>query len=305
MTPPAMPTPLATPGTADPAATAAATATARVFIGTDPSQEIASRLLQDSMRRTSSMPVVFDEMASLGLPMPRAAKNQPRTGFSFNRFAIPELAGYQGRALYVDSDMLVFKDVRELFELPFDGATVLHAPSSTPSRQRQFSVMMLDCDRLRWNARDIVQGLDDGRYDYQQLFWDFCIEPATAVRDALPVEWNSLDLYVPGRTALIHYTHMDTQPWVWARHPHGDVWVQALAEALERGVVPPTLLDEHVKRGWARPSLARQVRLSPHRWPAFKRFVAPLLDLGFKPHRAIRERERAARKAARRSRAAA
>lgn len=281
----------------DPASgTAPDGAVARVYIGTDPTQEIASLLLQDSMRRHSSMPVVFDEMQALQLPFPREAKNQPRTNFSFNRFAIPGLAGHHGRALYVDSDMLVFKDVREVFEIPFDGATVLHAPSSTPSRQRQFSVMMLDCGRLGWNATDIVNGLDEGRYDYQQLFWDFCIEPQDAVQPRLPVEWNSLDAYVPGRTALVHYTHMDTQPWVHARHPHGDVWVQALADGLEAGVVPAALLDDHVRRGWARPSLARQVRLPARQWPAFKRFVAPVLDLGFKPHRALRERERANRK---------
>ncbi len=279
-------------------APASTAAVARVYIGTDPSQEIASRLLQHSMRRHSSMPVEFDEMPSLGLPMPREAKNQPRTNFSFNRFAIPGLAGYRGRALYVDSDMLVFKDVREVFEIPFDGATVLHAPSSTPSRQRQFSVMMLDCERLRWNATDIVNGLDEGRYDYQQLFWDFCIEPEGDVRPGLPVEWNSLDRHEPGRTALVHYTHMDTQPWVYARHPHGDVWVQALAEGLDSGVVSAALLDDHVRRGWARPSLARQVRLPARQWPAFKRFLAPVLDIGFKPHRAIRERERANRKRA-------
>lgn len=269
---------------------------ARVFIGTDPTQEIACRLLQFSMRRQASIEIVFDTMQDLGLPFPTQAKNQPRTGFSFNRFAIPQLAGYHGRAMYCDADMLVFKDLRELWQIPFDGATVMHAPSSSDTRRRQFSVLILDCDRLRWNATEIVNGLDAGRYSYEQLFWDFCIEPPEHIRPALPVEWNSLDLYVPGKTALIHYTHMESQPWVYARHEHGDVWVQALVDAIDAGAVRAADVDDAIRRGWIRPSLARQIRIKPTGWKAFTRFVAPLLDVAFTPHRELRQRQREARR---------
>ncbi len=269
---------------------------ARVFIGTDPSQEIACRLLQWSFRRHSTIDIVFDTMDSLGLPFPTQAKNQPRTGFSFNRFAIPGLAGYHGRAMYVDADMLVFKDLRELWTLPFGGATVLHAPSSSSERRRQFSVMLLDCDRLRWNATDIVNGLDEGQHTYEQLFWDFCIEPDAHIRAALPIEWNSLDLHVPGKTALIHYTHMESQPWVYARHEHGAVWVQALVDAIDAGAITAADVDDAIRRGWIRPSLARQLRTKPQSWPVFTRWVAPILDIGYTPHRELRKRQRVARR---------
>lgn len=272
--------------------------TARIFIGTDPSQAIAAKLLQFSFRRTSSLPLAFDTMESVRWPFPKDPKNQPRTEFSFNRFAIPKLAGYQGRAMYVDADMLVFKDVAELWSLPFDGATVLYAPSSNPARPKQFSVMLLDCDRLRWDPATIVPGLDAGRYDYDQLVGDVCLEPEADVRPALPVEWNSLDVHVPGRTALLHYTHMETQPWVHARHPHGDLWVATLVEAIEAGVVDRAEVDDAVARGWARPSLPRQLRTGRAAWPAFTRTIAPLLDMGFKPHRALRERQRRVRQGA-------
>lgn len=275
---------------------AAGAETARVFIGTDPTQEIACRLLQFSMRRHASMEVEFDTMENLGLPFPTQAKNQPRTGFSFNRFAIPGLAGYHGRAMYCDADMLVFKDVRELWDLPFDGATVLHCPSTSDVKRRQFSVLVLDCDRLRWNAADIVNGLDEGRYSYEQLFWDFCIEPPGHIRAGLPMEWNSLDLHVPGKTALIHYTHMESQPWVYAKHEHGDVWVQALVDAIDAGAVRAADVDDAIGRGWIRPSLARQIRVRPSSWKTFTRLVAPLLDIGFTPHRELRRRQREARK---------
>jgi hypothetical protein len=265
-------------------------APARIFIGTDPSQAIACKLLQFSMRRHTAMPLEFDTMESVRWPVPADPRNHPRTEFSFHRFAIPRLAGYAGRALYVDADMLVFRDLRELWEIPFGDATVLHAPSSDPKRPKQFSVMLLDCDRLRWNPDEIVAGLDAGRFDYDQLVGNVCLEAPERVQDRIPVEWNSLDRYEPGRTGLLHFTHIETQPWVYARHPHGDVWVQHLIDAIDAGVVSVAEVEEAVARGWARPSLPAQLRTRRSLWPAFGRVAAPLLDRGFKPHRALRER---------------
>lgn len=268
-----------------------AAAPARLYIGSDPSQAIAAEVLQFSVRRHASMPVEFDTMESVRLPFPSDPRNQPRTDFSFHRFAIPKLAGRAGRAAYVDADMLVFRDIRELWSLPFGDAAVLYAPSSDPERPKQFSVMLLDCARLDWDAAEIVAGLDAGRYDYDQLLTAFCIEPAERVQPRIPVEWNSLDLYVPGRTGLLHYTHMETQPWVHARHPHGDLWVEALADAIAAGAVTPGAVEDAVGRGWARPSLPAQLRTRRSLWPVFKRAVAPFLDRDFRPHAALRDRQ--------------
>lgn len=277
---------------ADASGTRATGEVARVFIGTDPSQEIACRLLQRSMRRHASIEIVFDTMAGVHFPFPKDARNQPRTEFSFNRFAIPKLAGHHGRALYVDADMLVFRDLREIWSVSFGEATVLHAPSSTPARPKQFSVMLLDCDRLRWNPAEVVAGLDEGRYSYDELVNEIGLEPAACMQARLPIEWNSLDHYEPGRTGLLHYTHIQTQPWVYARHPHGDVWVEALREAIDAGEIGAAEVDAAIRSGFARPSLAMQLRTRRERWPLFARTVAPLLDIGFKPHRALRDRQR-------------
>ncbi len=61
--------------------------------------------------------------------MPKDEPNRGRTGFSFSRFQIPKLAGYKGRALYLDADMQVFGDIAELWDIPFDDAQgAVHAP---------------------------------------------------------------------------------------------------------------------------------------------------------------------------------
>jgi hypothetical protein len=257
---------------------------------------LAARVFEYSVRRHTSMPVVFDTMDGVTWPFPRDPKNQPLTNFSFHRFAIPRLAGFQGRALYVDADMIVFRDLRELWQIPFGDATVLYAPSSNPKRRKQFSVMLMDCGRLRWDVDEIIRGMDEGRYDYQQLLGDLCIEPDDRVRDGIPPEWNSLDLFFPGKTGLLHYTHMETQPWVSRRHKHGDLWVAYLRDAIADGVIHTDEVREAIGQGFLRPSLLREIQLPAAPGASFKLLTGPLLDRGFKPHRALRERQARVRK---------
>ena len=64
-------------------------------------------------------------MIDLPIPLPKDEKNRPRTGFSFFRFAIPELCNYSDRALYLDADMQVFSDLAELWDIPFNKQRIL------------------------------------------------------------------------------------------------------------------------------------------------------------------------------------
>lgn len=264
---------------------------ARVFIGTDATQMLGAKIFEYTVRQHSTLSVVFDAMQSVRSPMPKDPKNQPRTEFSFNRFAIPQLAGYTGRGLYVDADMQVFHDLRELWEMPFEnGSTVMYAPPSHPKRTKQTSVMLLDCGHLRWNLVDIVKDLDAGRYDYHSLMKDIVLEPEGTVLPAIPTDWNSLEEYVPGRTRLIHYTDTNTQPWVSRRNPNGGLWMQALCNALADGFVTEADIQQAAGMGNVRPSLPMQLRVNRERWPMFGRVVAPIVDARYKPHRKLRQR---------------
>jgi hypothetical protein len=267
----------------------------RVFIGTDASQMLGARVLEYSIRRNGTSTSVFDTMQQVEVPSPRDPRNQPRTQFSFHRFAIPRLTGYQGRAVYVDADMLVFRDLRELWELPFDGATVLHAPASNPRLPKQFSVLLLDCNRLNWDVEAIVRGLDEGRYDYDGLMKELCIEPPEAVQARIPPDWNSLERYVPGRTALIHYTNMRRQPWVSRVNWNGSVWVRALRDAIHDRFISRAEVREAIARGHARPSLLWQLGLPRPVWFSFNMTLGAAMDLPFRPHRQLRTRLQGAR----------
>jgi hypothetical protein len=240
----------------------------RVYVGSQEEQMLALRVLEYSIRRHTSMTTQVLPLHTCGIefPMPRDRANWPRTPFSFQRFTIPMLAGHRGRAVYLDSDMQVFRDMRALWTLPFDGADLLAArEAADTSRRPQFSVMLLDCERLAWTPATVIEALDSGRLTYAQLMYEMAL--ATRVHASIPPEWNSLERYEAGRTCLLHYTDMNTQPWVHRGNPRGWLWVRELASALKDGFITMDEVHEHVNRGWVRPSILGELSMNPIRWP--------------------------------------
>jgi len=262
----------------------------RVFVGCDDSQRIAAKVLEYSIRKHCPVSLVFDTMDDVEIPLPKHPKNQPQTGFSFKRFEIPKRAGFSGRAVYLDADMLVLANFLELWDIPCNGAKVLHAPSPNPQWPPQFSVLKLNCDELRWDLSAILRGLDEDAYDYEGLMKELCIEPADQVCPAIPPEWNSLELYEPGKTGLLHYTQMMKQPWVSCKNANGNLWVQYLKEAIAAEFVSFEEVKNAVERGFARPSLPVQLKLHQRLWPFFTTCIGPVIDARFRPHRKLMER---------------
>jgi hypothetical protein len=269
----------------------APTAPVKVYVGSQEAQMLAVRVLEFSIRRHASMPVeVFPlHHAQLEVPMPRDVRNRPRTPFSFQRFYIPQLAGFGGRAIYLDSDMQVFQDIAELWSLPFEGADLLAAREpGDAGRKPQFSVMLLNCEALHWRLDEIVAALDRGELTYETLMYEMAV--ARRVRAAIDPRWNSLERYEEGVTALLHYTDMNTQPWIYAAHRLGHLWMRDLLAAVDEGFITRDEVQSHVARGFVRPSLVYQLdhRLEDAgRLPAEGRslddgYIAPYQQMG--PH---------------------
>lgn len=259
----------------------------RVYVGLDESQLVAFRVLKYTIEEHATRPVRVEPMLELPVPMPKDRKNRPRTGFSFSRFLIPALAGYQGRAMYLDADMQVFGDITGLWDLDMGERTVLctrqdEAPalwkdSSWFKPGRQMSVMMLDCGRLDWNIETIVAGLDDGAYSYEDLLFDMCIVPPEQLGDDLPPVWNHLEHYEPGETKLIHYTVVPTQPWKNDQNPLRRLWEADYRRAVEAGAIDPVELRRLVRQGHVKPSLAQGVAGASAGAIAFDTKIAPAI----------------------------
>lgn len=232
----------------------------KIYVAATEAQMLSVKVLEYSIKKHCSMGVQLLplHLSNISIPRPKYEKNWPRTPFSFQRFLIPALQQYEGRAIYLDSDMQVFKDIKNLWVRPFNGAQVLSVrePNET-GRRSQFSVMLLDCNALNWNIEDIVNKLDDHALTYEKLMY----EMAEVKTVALDIEsaWNSLESYHSGETALLHYTDMNTQPWVSRKNPLSYLWFNDLFEAIDKKFISVDLVKEHVDKGYIRPSIIYQI----------------------------------------------
>lgn len=285
----------------------------RVFVGVDRSQLLAVSVLEYSIKRHTTANVEVIPMLDLPVPVPKDPRNSQRTGFSFSRFCIPKLAGYRGKAIYMDADMMVFKDIRDLWNIPFDGAKIIvqrevkHAESTTQkygapkARKKQCAVMLLDCDRLDWRIEDIIRGLDEARYDYDQLMSEFCILDEEEVKYGVPFEWNSLEHWDES-TCLIHYTDVATQPWTSCDNPFGHLWFNEVRRMLRDGAMKVSDIKKEIELGYFRPSLLRDIKYRhlipvPVR-PYWDRYNAKRdKEAGYIPHKAVYEAKRLRQKA--------
>ena len=104
-----------------------------VYIGYDPKEDMAYQVLKFTIERISGkhirvVPLRKDilELTGMYKRKSQVINGQPydlidgkpfSTEFSFSRFLVPALNLYQGKALFMDSDMYLRADVNELFEM--------------------------------------------------------------------------------------------------------------------------------------------------------------------------------------------
>ncbi len=196
----------------------------RIFLGTQRGQERAERVFVWSILQAGDPSRVYEIFLMKDL----ASFDQRRwtTGFTNYRFAIPHFVQGTGRAIYNDVDQIYLCDPAELFDAQMNGYGFL-AISETES-----SVMLIDCAMMAkiWTLEDAR------RLPKKQLLARAVAVPGLC--GPLAPEWNARDEeYVQGRSKLLHYTTLHTQPrrpfpeqFVYQEHPCAEPWL-----ALERG----------------------------------------------------------------------
>lgn len=126
----------------------------RVFIGYDDNESVAYHVLAHSILRHATRPVsitplVKKHMASFYRRERSAIES---TDFSFTRFLVPYLSGYQGWSVFMDCDMLMTADISELLQLCDD----------------KYAVM---CVKHDYEARDDVKFLGAVQTKYEKKNW--------------------------------------------------------------------------------------------------------------------------------------
>lgn len=158
------------------------------FIGVDVRQPVAATVLQMSIVSRSSSPVSVTWLIQSQLPVRRRGL----TDFTFTRYLVPFLMGYQGRALFLDGDMLVQADIAELFAVA-DSKYAVQVVKG-PQRFEWPSLMLFNCAKCKELTPEFIE---NGRP--QDMNWGEVGE--------LPPEWNRCVGYEKTDDAkLLHYT---------------------------------------------------------------------------------------------------
>lgn len=227
-----------------------------IWIGYDPREAAAFAVARASIKRHATIPVpihglVLDDLRAKGLytrPHERRGcqlwdviSDAPcATEFSNSRFLVPHLAG-SGWALFMDCDMLVRGNIRELFDLcdpekavmvvkhnhqPPEGVKMDGQMQTRYARKNWSSVIAFNCDHPANKAMtlemvNVLPGRDLHR---------FCWLPDDLI-GALPVEWNWLaghsDPAVDPK--IVHHTEGSPCLPGYEDAPFADEWRAELA----------------------------------------------------------------------------
>jgi hypothetical protein len=191
----------------------------RVFIGYDSAEAVAFSVLSRSIHARASAPVAVSPvmLSQLRGVFERPHNALQSTEFSFSRFLVPWLAGYEGWAVFMDCDMLMRDDVAELWKLrderfavqvvkhahvPREDVKFLGHTQTRYQKKNWSSVMLMNCARCKALTPQFVNTASG--LELHQFKW---LENEDLI-GALPSRWNHLVGYdAPRRdAALVHFT---------------------------------------------------------------------------------------------------
>ncbi len=195
-----------------------------VFIGYDNKERVAYNVLSHSIIQNSTKPVAITPIALNNLKddFVRERNSLSSTEFSFSRFIIPHLMNYQGWALFMDCDMLMFEDIAELWRMRDDSKAIQVCKHDyTPKEKVKFlgqtqtaypkknwsSFMLMNCKKCSTLTPDYVNRASG--LELHQFKW---LESEELIGE-LPLEWNWLvnEYEYKQDVKNVHYT--DGGPW--------------------------------------------------------------------------------------------
>jgi len=100
----------------------------KVFVGYDPREDIAYQVCKHSILTKQPeaivRPLVQKELRDAGW-YTRPKDKLASTEFTFTRFLVPELTNFKGWAVFMDCDMILTTDIKELFDQADDKYAVM------------------------------------------------------------------------------------------------------------------------------------------------------------------------------------
>lgn len=193
-----------------------------VYVGSDssPRAKPAERVLEHSIRKHCSDAVQIHWMRAGKKPWDWGLRvgvdKRTHTPFTPFRFAIPWV--HVGRkVIYLDVDMMVLGDLAELWSMPVPPTQpwLCSVPQEYRGKMKhKTEVSVINVAALRQSLwYPPLHKIQEHAYTASQMA--SLMRHHQALDESIPIEWNCLDGqgFVPGKTKLVHFTAMGTQPW--------------------------------------------------------------------------------------------
>lgn len=211
----------------------------RIFIGYDPREAVAFNVLSHSIQTRASAPVAIAPLMLSQLKGVLTRERHPlqSTDFSFSRFLVPYLSGYDGWSLFCDCDMLMLDDIANLWKLrddryavqvvkhdhkPADTVKFLDQPQRPYEKKNWSSVILFNNAKCAALTPDYVNGATG--LQLHQFKW---LGDDTLIGD-IPHRWNHLVDYdpavPPGDVSLLHYTEGGPYFAAYRTCGYADAW---------------------------------------------------------------------------------
>lgn len=222
-----------------------------VYIGFDPREAVAYNVLASSIQSRSSEPVAICPLmlTQLQRVMTRPRHQLQSTDFSFSRFLVPYLSGFEGFSIFLDCDMLVLDDIAHLWALrddqysvqvvkhdhrPVETVKFLGEPQSRYEKKNWSSVMIFNNDKCRRLTPEYVNRATG--LDLHQFKW---LDDDSLI-GGLPSRWNHLVGYdrESADVSLVHYTLGGPYFPEYADCEYADHWRSELDATCFAGIRP-------------------------------------------------------------------
>jgi hypothetical protein len=253
----------------------------RIFVGTACNHDDleSQSVLEWSIRKHASQPVEITWMHlshDPASPWSGWRTETWATPFSAFRWAIPEVCGFEGKAIYTDSDVIFMADIAELWNQPLAPGKVALAKGGGSWR---YCVSLWDCVEAQKHIPPLAKLKADP--DAHQMLCGYFAKHRELTQ-SFQGDWNCLDGeghadLRDGSLKALHYTAMDSQPHLrhalprlakegrkhWfngkvRRHPRRDIeelFDKLLAEAKANGFPPERYADVPVYGDFRKASL--------------------------------------------------
>lgn len=258
-----------------------------IGVGMTDDQELSYLVLEHSIKRYLSDDKLVDiiRLSTLEAPDLKLKRKEQRTPFSLQRFLLARqvVSSNYDFGLYLDSDMLLLSDVSKIVDYMNSSKYEIETVNVEQDwkRRAQTSVMVM----TRTGAQQLESQLNlyiNDKISYDELMYLQKIEFGRSI----PAKWNSLE-FLDSDTKLIHWTDVDTQPWLSKGNPNAGVWYSGLHHFLSHNRSHEKELLKQIELGNVLPSLREIADYSP----SISRFqpVNAFKDLFFIPPPRIRK----------------